>query len=396
MRTSLKRVPAIAVAMSVTAVVASLTPTAFAETEPSTAPSARLFLLEPTGVHPVGTTSLYLKDTSRPDPWVPQASARELMVSLWYPARSTGRQRARYMTPTESELLLRDADITGVPYDLLSRTRTNSYRDARPAGRRHSLPLVVLSPGFGKPRSELTGLAEDLASNGYVVASIDHTYENVATTFPDGRVTTCVACETPDRTEAFWKKLTSGRAADVSFVLDELTGPHAAWSGATLIDPSRIAMSGQSVGGAAAQSAMAADPRIRAAVDVDGLTYGDVPETGIDRPFMFLGRQSNFSPGMPSATSWEHDWPHLTGWKRWLVVDGAVHPSFTDLALLAEQAGIDLGSDLPGPRGVDITRTYLRAFFDLHLRSRPTHLLNDPSPRYPEVHFCLPETRACR
>jgi len=43
--------------------------------------------------------------------------------------------------------------------------------DATPAGLQHSLPLVVLSPGFINSRSVLTALAEDLASHGYVVAA---------------------------------------------------------------------------------------------------------------------------------------------------------------------------------------------------------------------------------
>jgi hypothetical protein len=51
--------------------------------------SSTPYLPGPTGPHPVGTTSVYLKDTSRPpDPWVPEVNARELMVSLWYPATS--------------------------------------------------------------------------------------------------------------------------------------------------------------------------------------------------------------------------------------------------------------------------------------------------------------------
>jgi hypothetical protein len=37
---------------------------------------------------------------------------------------------------------------------------------------------------------------------------------------------------------------------------------------------------------------------------------------------------------------------------------------------------------------VDITRAYVRAFFDLHLRGQPQTLLDQPSPRYPEVTFC--------
>jgi hypothetical protein len=306
------------------------------------------------------------------------------------------------MTPAESELQLTGRGITGVPQDALSTVRTNAVSDATPAGRQHSLPLVVLSPGFTNPRSTLTALAEDLASHGYVVAGIDHTYESFATAFPNGRVITGRAREAPRSGRG--EKVVAGRAADVSFVLSELTGAHPAWPGAGLIDPSRMAMAGHSAGGAAAISAMLADSRIRAGIDIDGATHAQIPGHGLSRPFLFLGKQSNYTPGsgggIPGkpgpASTWERDWKLLTGWKRWLLVAGAIHASFTDLALLADQFGIDTGAVLSGARSLDITRAYVRAFFDQHLRSKPQALLDQPSPRYPEVTFCSPEaeTRA--
>jgi dienelactone hydrolase len=360
------------------------------------------YLPEPTGPYPAGTASVWLTDTSRPDPWVPGVHARELMVSLWYPAVLSDGRRARYMTPAESELQLTSRSITGIPPDTLSTVRTNAVSDARPAGRPRSLPLVVLSPGFTNSRSTLTALAEDLASHGYVVAGIDHTYESHATAFPDGRVTTCLAREAPRRDRK--EEVAAGRAADVCFVLDELTGAHPAWPGAGLIDPSRMAMAGHSAGGAAAIAAMLADSRIRAGIDMDGATAAPIPDEGLARPFLFLGKQSNYTPGSGGAVTtlrdwklqrgavitWERDWELLTGWKRWLVVAGAVHASFTDLALLADQTGIDTGAGLSGARSLDITRAYVRAFFDQHLRGRPQALLDQPSPRYPEVTFCSP------
>jgi predicted dienelactone hydrolase len=313
------------------------------------------------------------------------------MVSLWYPAAPSDRPRASYMTAAESELQLTTRGITGVRPDALSTIRTNAVSDAAPAGGEHALPLVMLSPGFLNSRSALTALAEDLASHGYVVAGIDHTYESLATAFPDGRVTTCLAREAPRRGPGFWEKVVTGRAADVSFVLDELTGTHPAWPGAGLIDSSRMAMAGHSIGGAAAIAAMLADPRILAGIDMDGATHAPIPDHGLSRPFLFLGKQSNYTPGGGGAViTWEHDWPLLTGWKRWLVVAGAVHASFTDLGLLADQIGIGTGATLPGARSLDITRAYVRAFFDQHLRSRPQALLDQPSPGYPEVTFVSP------
>ena len=363
------------------------------------------YLPEPTGPHPVGTTSLHLTDASRPDPWVTEAAARELMVSLWYPAAPTDGRRAPYMTAAESELLLANAGVTSVPPGALSTVQTNAVSEAPPAGRPRGLPFVVLSPGFVHPRSALTALAEDLASHGYVVAGIDHTYESVATAFPDGRVTTCLARQARGRDRR--EKVVAGRAADVGFVLDGMTGAHPVWPGAGLIDPSRIAMAGHSIGGAAAIAAMLADSRIGAGIDMDGATIAQIPGHGLRRPFLFLGKQSNYTPGnaggvttsqrqrklLGAVATWERDWELLTGWKRWLVVAGAVHASFTDLALLADQIGVDTEAGIPGVRSLDITRAYVRAFFDQHLRSSPQPLLDQPSPRYPEVTFCSPQAQ---
>jgi dienelactone hydrolase len=360
-----------------------------------------LSLPPPTGPCPVGTTSLHLTDTSRPDPWAAGVTERELMVSLWYPATPSDGPRAPYMTPAESSLQLTTRGITGVPPDALSTVGTNAAVDATPAGQQRSLPLVVLSPGFTNSRSALTALAEDLASHGYVVAGIDHTYESFATAFPDGRVTTCLARQARRPGTGFWEKVVAGRAADVCFMLGELTAGDPARLGAAMIDPSRTAMAGHSLGGAAAIAAMLADSRIRAGIDMDGATYAPIPDDGLPRPFLFLGKQASYTPGQQSpgvpgkpggpASTWERDWKRLTGWKRWLLVAGAVHASFTDLALLADQAGIDIGAGLSGARSLDITRAYVRAFFDQHLRGKPQSLLDEPSPGYPEVTFCSPQ-----
>ncbi len=360
-------------ALALSAPVASAQPHS-----PEVSHAMTLSLPAPTGNRPVGSTPVYLKDTSRPDPWVPSVPYRELMVSLFYPAASAHGPKTQYLTSAESAALLRDSGLD-VPPDLLTGVATNSVAGARPAG--HHLPLVVLSPGYTKPRATLTALAEDLASHGYAVALVGHTYENTGTSFPDGHFAGCASCEVP-HDGAFWTKLELGRAADVSFVLDSLTRSKK-WG--PLVDASRIGMAGHSIGGASTIPAMVADSRIRAGIDIDGTTEVPLTAPGLARPFMFVSHERTPACA-PGNVPWERDWAQMSGWKRWVEVAGTLHASFTDVGLIGDQLGVDMGATTSAARTQEITRTYVNAFFDQHVRGEARPVLDTPG--YPEVSFC--------
>ncbi|GAA2214066.1 alpha/beta hydrolase [Nonomuraea monospora] len=326
------------------------------------AESAGPALPEPTGSKPVGTTTLHLTDKSRPDPWNPEALHRELLVSLWYPAKKAAGRRAPYMTAQESAAVLKGFPVA--PETLTKVTTHARLKAPAAAGRR---PLVIMSPGFSFPRATLTSLAEDFASRGYLVAAVEHTYESVATTFPDGRTTTCLACvDGQDHA-----KVAASRVKDVRFVLDELIG--GGWG--RRIDRSRIAMVGHSVGGYAAAQAMLADGRIRAGVNLDGTFRVNEP---LKRPFMLIGAPKSHAPG-GTDESWKQAWRNLAGWKRWITVDGTDHSAFVDYAVLRPQVGLP-GQALDGGRALEITRAHLAGFLDRHLLGRRT-----PVKDYPEV-----------
>lgn len=346
-----------------------------------------LTLPRPTGPHAIGLSALDLVDSHRQDPWVPSVGPRQLMVSVFYPARPGTGAPAPYMTTQEAALLLqKQVPGAGIPPGTLSGARSWARTGARPALGR--FPLLVLSPGFTLPRTTLTSLAEDLASRGYVVALVNHTYEDSGTTFPDGRTLTCTICDTLP--PGGWVAVNESRAEDVSFVIDQLTGRHSPWPYHRTIDRNRIGMAGHSVGGSAAASVMAADQRVRAGVDMDGTFDVHPPAEGVGgRPFLLLGTESEHAPG--NDTSWNQAWADLLGWKRWLTVAGTVHFDFTDLPVLASQLGIPLpGETIAAERASAITRAYVGAFFDLQLKGIPQPLLDRPSRAYPEVTFQHP------
>jgi predicted dienelactone hydrolase len=351
-------------------------------------------LPRPAGRYAVGAQVLHLSDLRRRDPWVPSVH-RELMVSVHYPARAGTGAAAAYMTREEARLLLEARGLAGVvPAETVSGVRTHARMDARPTSGR--FPMVLLSPGFTMPRSTLTTLANDLASRGYVVAAVDHAYESVGTAFPGGRVLTCLACErvVTDQERA---QVAVGRAHDISFVIDRLTklrassGTNYGHSGspfARMIDPQRIGVAGHSIGGATAATVMQRDPRVRAGVNLDGNFFTPLAGAGMEgRPFMMMGTSATHGPAAPDS-DWQDAWTRLDGWKRWMVVAGAEHFTFTDLPVLADRLGLsDPAAPLSGERSWQLTRDYTAAFFDTHLRGMARPLLDGPAADRPEVEF---------
>jgi dienelactone hydrolase len=338
-----------------------------------------LSLPPPTGPARIGTVTAHLIDRSRPDPWVATEKNRELMVSIWYPARTVrGHQRADWVSPGIAARI----NPPGSPYAL---PVTHGHLGAPPAAGRH--PVILYSPGFGLERTSGTTLVEDLAGHGYVVVTIDHTHDAGLVEFPDGRIATGAVAPpaSPEEEEKLLEKVLDVRVRDTRFVLDELGRmPLAA-----TMDLSRVGMLGASMGGATAAGVMHADRRVRAGINLDGSVVGPVLGSGLNRPFLLFGSDSH---GEQDET-WTRLWDRLRGPRYRLEITGSAHLSFTDHQALLPQLGLPAEQVEPvvgtigAHRSIAIQRTYVRAFFDRHLRQRGGGLLDRPSPRYPEVTF---------
>ncbi|NDU74714.1 lipase [Actinomadura sp. DSM 109109] len=378
------------------------------------APAPATFELpRPTGPHQaIGTTELHLVDTGRADPWVPDRK-RELMVSVWYPAARSSGPKAPYLRPGVAKALS-EVDALGVfkagTVDWAG-ARTHAAEGA-PADARRARPVVLYSPGLGVPRALGTTVAEELASRGYVVVTLDHTYETAPIEFPGGRVE---PQRLPSSDTQARKTALATRVKDSRFVLDRLgalrAGRNPDAEGRTLpsglgrsLDLSRVGMAGHSAGGIQAAEAMRTDRRVDAGIDMDGTLqyakndYVRVAETGLDRAFMLMGAASGGSPQTHLTTpSWGSFWNHSTGWKRDLNVPTASHYSYTDLQsflpdldaeldISAEDRAALIGTVDPGRMTASV-RAYVTAFFDRALLGRHRPVLDRPSPRHPDVRF---------
>ncbi|WP_369638393.1 alpha/beta hydrolase family protein [Nocardia sp. JMUB6875] len=351
-------------------------------------------LPRPSGEMPVGTTTLHLVDPDRPDPFHPERP-RELMVSVFYPASDVEHYlRAHYVS---SQLVPELQKQIGVE---LPGLLTNSYSDA-PA-RIGGFPVVLYTPGAGVTRLLGTGLAEDLASRGYVVVTIDHTYESPAVEFPGGRLAQFTA-QPGGFTPELRKRYIDARLPDIGFVLDSLTllsqgvNPDAEQRALPAgldhaLDLGHIGMVGHSSGGYAAVEALHEDCRIGAAVDLDGqlgvdADFGRAAIEGVDRPVLVLTSQQIEEVG-DARPSLDAFFGSGTGWKQQLTLRDSAHYDFTDMPLLIPDAAhaVDrrnLGT-IPAARGANLVHAYVAALFDKFLRARTDTPLEHP-PTDPEL-----------
>ncbi|GAA0784263.1 alpha/beta hydrolase family protein [Roseibium denhamense] len=176
------------------------------------------------GPHGVGRFTIELTNPDQYDivsiaaDQTPERYDRGLTVEIFYPSED-------HNAPTPMRVFLRDgeteADIIGLSADNVAPDKTDA-----------PYPLVIVSHGYPGNRFLMSHLAENLASKGYVVASVDHTdslYQDQA---------------------AFGSTLVN-RPLDQMFVLNELERlakePGTLLEG--LVDTSRTGLIGYSMGG---------------------------------------------------------------------------------------------------------------------------------------------------
>ncbi|MFF2747421.1 alpha/beta hydrolase family protein [Kitasatospora sp. NPDC058048] len=338
---------------------------------------------EPSGAFAVGTRVLQWTDPRRPETFTADPNdLRTVVVQLWYPARKSpaGTRRAQYLGRTEreartvSEALARGVGLPGFLVDGVPRARSRSVFDAPVAGGGERFPVVLFSPGSGGVRTQNTAWAEELASHGYVVAALDHPYDSAAVVLADGRTITTETASSGDRDKddelaAGW---TAVRAADLGFVLTQLDALDRGGIADPLtgrLDTGRVAVSGHSMGGAAALQAARQDRRFGAVVDLDGYPHG--PTTpALDRPTLALtqaltpGTDPRYLPRLTEAL----DSSTATSYR--LTVPGAAHLTFMDGPLYLPPVPSLVGS-LGRTGSPRVVAAATLAFLDAVLRDQP-------------------------
>ncbi len=356
----------------------------------------------PAGPHPVGVRDAVISDLG--------PTAADGAVRIWYPAvaGTGGEARAYFGDREEQRTMVRGLSplLTAPGTRALGARRTASRRDAVPATT--SAPVVLFSHGFTGFVGQNTHLCEHLASAGYLVVSVAYPGAAAAIAAPDGSERVMTAKErrrltTPEFLRTFLDLVTARTttAEDAALAraatIDALAAENARWvrhlsavldallsaaqrvrrvdaATCAALDPadwSRVALVGMSFGGSTSANVAQVDPRISAAVNLDGLQQGELLRLRDARvPMLVMSSSGSRLRFGRVITDLHYEARESRAAVQRVFVPDARHHAFTDLVEFGEgpvRRLLDLGT-IDAERMLDLVADTTLDFLDATLR----------------------------
>ena len=252
-----------------------------------------------TGPYAIGTQTFHLVDESRDEIYTDDpADKREIMMQLWYPAEPDAQGESAVHIQDLNTMGAVLAERLGLPSFLLNHldlVKLGAKMDVPVLAGDAPYPVLVFSHGLRGIRAQNTALVRELVSHGFVVATIDHTYGNMITVFPDGRVAlhnpaVLSGTGNPPHTS---NRLVTVWAEDIGFVLDRLAGWNKDGNSDfnNRFDLTKVGVFGHSTGGGTTVQFCGRDERCKAGVGLDAWVEpvsDDIVTSGLTQPFLFL------------------------------------------------------------------------------------------------------------
>lgn len=362
-------------------------------------------LPKPGGPFAIGTMKVFVTDSSRMETFITKKKFREIYIKIWYPAHVEGQSEYEgLLSDYPDEVVVDIFKAVGLDKELVGKIKestTNSVTGPVVPVNGQKFPVVLFNPGFYFGMADFyTGIAESLASNGFIVCSVNHPYEQpyveqsdkgvlmkkkkaqlaylqlvLVEKFRKFELDTDEQIE--DATRIYLKKLkrfdrvlrrwTTDNKAFIDYLYyvcnnDSVGGVFA------VMDIDRIGVMGQSLGGAVAGQLCIDDSmRIRAGINLDGFQFGDIIDRPVELPFMLMESEHYELWRIGNEMVFRNSGPdfHSFTAKR------AKHFLYSDAVSLKFLEEEDLKNMIGDVNADEINATvneYIRAFFSKYLK----------------------------
>ncbi len=231
---------------------------------------------KPSGEYLVGTKTYDVVDEGRIEQYDDSKESRKFKVQIWYPLDSNdGLEKAPWLYEGISIArgLSKDAHLPFFVLDKMANVESNSYIGGEISAKKDKYPIIIISHGWSGVKNLHQDFAEELASRGYIVLGVDHTYGAAITIFNDETEAAINYDALPVGKKDFMKKanqLVNTYAGDISRTIDfveELNESDDTFIGK--IDDENIGLLGHSTGGGADVRVALEDSRIKAVIGLD-------------------------------------------------------------------------------------------------------------------------------
>lgn len=341
-------------------------------------------LIKPKGPYKIGTENVTLRSAYRRELYGERYdSKREFALQIYYPSDVGGNQPAPLFESGDAlaEGFKRAFGIPKFVVGYLSDLPSNAYYDTALSDSQEHYPVVVISHGWKGFKNIHANLAETMASNGYIVVTIDHTYGALATEIDEDKIVYLNRAALPRRNEnphylKYASALVETYKGDIIETLNYLEGIQASESGSRVskrLNLEKIAVIGHSTGGGAAVKAALEDQRIAGVVGLDAWVEPmDTKEiiTGLKVPYLHLSSQdwmggvNERNLNMLISNSYAD---------RWLVsLSGTKHSDFTMLGYLSPVSEYIQLSGPNGEESIEIQEKLVFKFIDYYINGRNT------------------------
>ncbi len=353
-------------------------------------------LPEPRGSYEVGSKMIHVK-TDRPEEITEKPDdKREFLCKIWYPsnADTDDLKKESYLDPSGRAGFATKYGLPANALNYLDHVKTFVYPDIPVA--EGSFPVLLFSHGYGSKATGYYALLTELASQGYIIVNMNHTYESLGATFPEGRqkffdyayqqkisewnaelmdpmrkaFKDDITYEKRHQVAApairnyFEKDIQARWANDMESVLNLLKDWNSQGHFSNKLNLNRIGAFGHSVGGGAIGRLAIEDSRIKAAANLDGIQWGEMIDTTYQIPYLYI------------SADWPADHEDINShvyinkstdyfYETKLLNSG--HPNFMDIPFMVPVSALAGTGEIDPYVGMEIVTKLVGTFFEQHL-----------------------------
>ena len=323
-------------------------------------------IMKPTGKYQVGTMIYEWIDSTRLSCYSPhQNEKRTLVVQVWYPAKV-------------------DENTPAAPYAINSsvykKVISHSYLRASFTDQLEKAKLILISPGRGTERFLYTTIIEELASQGYFVASVDMPGIGY-TSYHDGFIIKPSSAFSPpsgmmagpyEKVDEFFEQPTEIGYQDLTFALSKIVALNQSDINGRFvgkIDTENIGVFAHSLGGRIAGEFTAKTQNVKAYISMEGIPPRNVRYNGeINIPIAMLCSSGTLPYAIKNYNSLTDNRSNTV---YMIELTGFGHNSVTDEPFIfPEKYDYKIAPD----KALKITRSLVSNYFESYLSGKGTFL----------------------